>query len=230
MNTKHLSIKTWSEDDRPREKLIAKGAKSLSNAELIAIMLGSGNRSQSAVSLAQEILRYYNNNLSVIATLDIEDLTKFKGVGPAKAASIITTNEWMRRCKAIGPVPISKIQSSQNAYTLVAPHLLDLAHEEFYILLLKRNNEVIQIKNISKGGVSGTIADSKIIFKYCVQHLASGLILAHNHPSGNLQPSEADRQLTKKIKLAANSLDIKLLDHIIVGGSSYFSFADEGYL
>lgn len=224
-----LSIKAWAEDDRPREKLLLKGKHALSDAELIAILIGSGNRSESAVDLAKRILSSYDNNLDKLAKLGMSDLKNFSGMGEAKALSIIAALELgRRRISQVADSASMKITSSADAYRIVRPELDDLVHEEFYVLILNRSNVVVKKAQVSRGGMSSTIVDPKIVFKVAVNHGASGIILAHNHPSGSVKPSDQDIRLTKKLREGAEILDIALLDHIIVGDNTYFSFADEG--
>jgi DNA repair protein RadC len=224
---KNLKILNWAEEDRPREKLLLKGRSALSDAELIGILIGSGTISMSAVELAKHILIGSGNDLNELAKLNVKELQKFKGIGEAKAISIISALELGRRRKESDPVKKAKISSSEDIYNLMKPNLLDLMHEEFWIILLNRANHVLKKVQISSGGVSGTVADPKIIFKTALENLASAVILVHNHPSGNLKPSEADDSLTKKLKYAGALLDIPILDHIIFTNSNYFSFADE---
>ncbi len=231
MNTeKMLGIKSWSPDDRPREKLILKGKSALSDAELIAILLGSGTSSLSAVELAKKVLQPAGNNLHELARHTVKDLIKIKGIGEAKALTIVAALELGRRRKEIEGNEKPKIAGSRDAYEILKADLLDISHEEFWIVLLNRANRVIRKSQISQGGVAGTVADPKIIFKLALEELASGIILAHNHPSGNLTASQADLDLTKKLKDAGKLLDIQVLDHIIVAGQRYFSFADEGLI
>ena len=230
MENNRLTIKSWAEEDRPREKLILKGKSALSEAELIAILLGSGNKRQSAVELAQHILNHCQNNLASLAKLSIKDLQKFNGIGEAKAISVVAALELGRRRKESEPIKKVKINSSKDAFELLNGDLVDLQHEEFWIILLKRNNEVIRKEMLSKGGISGTVVDPKIIFKRALEESASALILAHNHPSGNLTASKEDIQLTDKLKEAGKSLDIPVLDHLIITDQAYFSFADQGLL
>ncbi len=227
---KRLNIKSWAEEDRPREKFAAKGKSSLSDAELIAILLGSGNRDETAVELGKRILSSVNNNLDALGKLDLAQLQKFKGVGEAKAISIAAALELGRRRKSSEIIKRAKINSSQLAYELVYDVLADLPHEEFWVLLLNRANQLIDKINISKGGVSGTVADVKLIFKPAIERLASGVIVCHNHPSGNLKASEADLRLTKKVVEAGKTLDIMVLDHLIVGHGNYLSLADQGLM
>ena len=222
-------INEWAEDDRPREKLLNKGKSTLSNAELIAILIGSGNKKQSAVELAQEIMDKAGNNLIELSKFTIQDLTsRFKGIGSAKAISIIAALELGKRRLMTQALEKKKITCSKDAYDILTPFLTDLYSEEFRILLLDRANKVIANLPIGQGGFSGTVADPKKIFKEALAHNSSGIILAHNHPSGNRKPSDADISLTKKLKRAGDDLEIHILDHIIVTNDGYYSFADEG--
>lgn len=225
-----LNIKSWAAEDRPREKLVLKGKSTLSDAELIAILLGTGTATMSAVDLAKKILLGADNNLNVLARLSIKELMKVKGIGEAKAISIVAALELGRRRKESDTDEKPKITSSKDAYDHIKSELLDIPHEEFWILLVNRANRIIKKHQISLGGVAGTVADPKIIFKLALEELASGIILVHNHPSGNLSASQADVDLTKKIKEAGKLLEIQVLDHIIIAGKNYFSFADEGIL
>jgi DNA repair protein RadC len=226
----NLNIKTWAEADRPREKLILKGKNSLSDAELIAILIGSGNRKESAVQLAKIILSSIENDLNKLGKLRMADLIKFKGIGEAKALTIVAALELGRRRKKADLIQRPTIKSSKDAYNNIAHKLIDLPHEEFWVIYLNKKNEVLKHENISKGGIDGTIADAKIIFKHAVELLASAIILCHNHPSGNLKPSNSDIQLTLKLKRTGNLLDTLVLDHLIIGEKDYFSFADEGMM
>ncbi len=221
MENKRLTIKRWAEEDRPREKLLLKGKSALSDAELIAILIGSGNKHQSAVELSQVILDHFENDLSSLAKVSVKDLQKFKGIGEAKAITIVAALELGRRRKSSDPIKKLKITSSKEAYKLLLGDLSDLRHEEFWLVFLKRNNEVIKKEMLSRGGISGTIVDSKMIFKRALEEIASGIILAHNHPSGNLNPSIEDISLTKKVKDAGKSLDIVILDHLIITENGY---------
>ncbi|MEM7107886.1 MAG: DNA repair protein RadC [Bacteroidota bacterium] len=227
---KSLNIKHWAEEDRPREKLSLKGKSVLSEAELIAILIRSGTPSLSAVDVAKGILNSVGNDLNQLAKLTVKDLTKFKGVGEAKAISIVAALELGRRRKDTENAKRPKIRSSKDAYEIMKSDLMDLTHEEFWCLLLNRSNVVIKKYLVSSGGVSGTVADPKLIFKAALEVLASGIILVHNHPSGNLEASQADINLTKKIKTAALALDISLHDHLIFTEQGYLSFADENLL
>jgi DNA repair protein RadC len=223
-------IRSWAEDDRPREKLLLKGRAVLSDAELIAILIGSGNNEESAVDLSKRILRSLDNDLGRLAKLNVKDLTRFKGIGEAKAISIIAALELGRRRKDSEPIKRPKIVTSQAAFELVYEHLCDLHHEEFWIVMLDRANLVLGIENVSKGGVTGTVVDPKMVFRPALQNLATAVILCHNHPSGKLQPSKEDIDLTRQLRLAGQSLDIAVVDHLIIGEGEYYSFADSGTL
>jgi DNA repair protein RadC len=225
-----FSIKNWNEDDRPREKLLLKGRTALSDAELIAILIGSGSRNESAVSLSQRILASADNNLSELGRLSIPELMEFKGIGEAKAISIVAAMELGRRRRTGEALERKKITSSNSVFEYVQPIIGELPHEEFWILYLNNSNKVIKSAQLSKGGITGTVVDVRLAFKEALQIGAVGIILAHNHPSGTLKPSQADIQLTKKLKIAGDSLDIKVLDHLIITEKAYFSFADENML
>ena len=228
--SKNISIKDWAGDDRPREKLLIKGKGALSDAELIAILIASGNRDESAVELSKRILQSLGNNLNRLAKLSVNDLIKFKGIGEAKAISIIASLELGRRRRTADVLEKDKIGGSKDAFQILQLKLEDLPHEEFWIVLLNRANKVIDTKLVGRGGVSSTVVDSKVIFSFALESLASGIILAHNHPSGNLKPSNSDIRLTKKIVDAGKIMEVPVLDHIIVGDNDYFSFADEGLI
>ena len=229
-STKSLTIKEWNEEDRPREKLILKGVNSLSDAEIIAILIGSGNRNETAVELSKKILNHFSNNLNQLAKASISDLQQFNGIGEAKAISIITALEMGKRRRLAAALSIPKISCSKDAFEIFQPIIGDISHEEFWILHLNNNNKVLEKQMISKGGLTGTLVDLRIIFKKSLELLSTGMILGHNHPSGKLKPSAADKQITNKIKDASTTLDIKVLDHLIVTQKAYFSFADEGIL
>ena len=224
----HLNIQSWAKEDRPREKLLLKGKAALSDAELVGILIGSGTKSQNAVDLAKLILQKVNNDLNELAKLSVADLMKSKGIGEAKAISIVSALELGRRRKNSTPQKKDKITCSKDAYELMKPDMLDNNHEEFWILLLNKSNGVIKKVPVSSGGLSGTITDPKIIFKLALDNLASGMVLIHNHPSGNLKPSDADIRLTKNLKEAGKLLEIQVLDHLIFTDNGYYSFADEG--
>lgn len=225
-----ISITDWDLADRPREKLMDKGRLSLSNAELIAILIGSGNREETAVELAKRILNSTNNSLNELGKKSISNLTDFKGIGEAKAISIIAALELGRRRKAEEVPQVESIKSSKDGYLQIKSVFEDLAHEEFWIICLSRANKILYKTQVSKGGVSGTVADIKVIFKTAIEQLASALIVAHNHPSGQLKPSQSDIQLTKKLVETGKIMDIPVLDHLIVTDAAYFSFADEGLI
>jgi len=225
-----LPIKSWAEDDRPREKLLLKGKSALSDAELIAILLGSGSRNESAVDLAKKILNDVGDNLIELSKLSISDLMKFKGIGEAKAISIIAALEFGKRRREAEALEKKIISSSRDAFEILQKDTSDKPYEEFWILLLNRGNKVLGKACVGEGGMSGTVVDPKKIFKIAIENNAAGIILCHNHPSGSLKPSDSDIKLTRKIKEAGLNLDISVLDHIIIGEEKYYSFADEGML
>ena len=225
-----ISIKAWAEEDRPREKLSAQGRRALTDAELIAILIGSGSRTETAVELSKRILHHYDNDLNKLAKASIQELSNFRGIGEAKAISIIAALEIGRRRDDTEVKAVESILSSKDAYNLMRRHLVDLNHEEFWIILLGRSSKVLGKELISKGGLSGTVADPKIIFHIALQHQASGIILIHNHPSGNLKPSQLDISLTKRLSEAGRLLDIQIFDHLIIGDTGYYSFGDEALL
>ena len=225
-----FSIKNWSQDDQPREKLRDKGRATLSDAELVAILIGSGNRDESAVDLCKRILASVDNNLSELGRLSIKQLMQFKGIGEAKAISIAAALELGRRRRGEEALEKKKITSSASVFELMQPVLGDLPHEEFWIIYLNNSNKVLLKQQQSKGGITGTLVDVRLVLKKALEVGATSLILAHNHPSGTLVPSKADKQLTQKLKQAAISLDIKVLDHLIVTEKAYFSFADDNLL
>ncbi|WP_067147316.1 RadC family protein [Pseudotamlana agarivorans] len=225
-----FSIKHWSQDDQPREKLLYKGKTALSDAELVAILIGSGNRDESAVALCKRILASTNNNLSALGRLSIKQLMAFKGIGEAKAITILAALELGRRRRGEEALERYKINSSRSVFELMQPVIGELHHEEFWIIYLNNSNKVLQKNQQSKGGITGTLVDVRLVLKTALEVGATGIILAHNHPSGTLKPSEADKQITQKLKNAAHSLDIQVLDHLIITESAYFSFADESLL
>ncbi len=226
--TSYRSINAWAEEDRPREKMLLKGYQSLSDAELIAILLGSGSVGVSAVSLAQEILASVENNLHELGKRSIKELQRFKGIGEAKAIGIAAALELGRRRQISDLRERPRVASSRDAFKVIAPLLTDLHHEEFWLLLLNKASEVVAREKLSTGGSAGTVADVKIAFKTALDARASAIIAVHNHPSGNLKPSDADMDLTRKMKEAGKILDLPLLDHLIVSERGYYSFADEG--
>ncbi len=225
-----FSIKHWSDDDKPREKLVNKGRSVLSDAELIAILIGSGSRSESAVELSKRILLSVDNNLNELGRLSIKQLMQFKGIGEAKAVTIAAALEIGRRRRGEEAQKIDKINSSKDAFEILQPIMGELEHEEFWILYLNNSNKVILKAQLSKGGITGTLVDVRLIMKQSLELGAVGIILAHNHPSGTLKPSAADKEITQKIKKASESLDIKVLDHLIVTQKNYYSFADNQVL
>ena len=221
-------ITNWSEADKPREKLMLKGKSILSDAELIAILIGSGSRSESAVDLSKRILASVDNNLNALGKLSLSQLMQFNGIGEAKAISIIAALELGRRRRGEDAVELKKITSSKIIFEIMQPIIGELPHEEFWIIYMNNSNKVISKSQLSKGGITGTLVDVRIVFKTALEMGATALILCHNHPSGTLIPSDADKQITRKLKLAGDSLEIKVLDHLIVTETSYYSFADEG--
>jgi len=225
-----IKITEWAVEDRPREKLIIKGAASLSDAELLGILISSGTKEKSAVDLGRELLSSAGNNLNTLGKLSVGDLKKINGIGAAKAVTIIAALELGRRRKLAEALHSQKINNSKDIAEIFQPLLSDLPHEEFWILFLNRSNRVISKMKLSQGGVSGTVTDTKIIMKKAIEHLASGIALCHNHPSGNINPSEADIQITNKIKESGQLLDILLHDHLIISDKDYYSFADNGLL
>lgn len=225
-----LTIKNWALDDRPREKLLAKGKTVLSDAELIAILIGSGNRNESAVALSKRILQTVDGNINALAKLSVEKLTEFNGIGQAKAITIITALELGKRRQLEIALEKPKITCSKDVFNIMQPVIGDFDHEEFWVLFLNNSNKVVVKSQVSKGGLTATIVDVRLLFKRALELACVGLIVCHNHPSGKLQPSSADRNITQKIKEAGVILDIKLLDHLIITQKAYFSFADEGIL
>jgi DNA repair protein RadC len=226
----NLSIRNWALEDRPREKLMLKGIQSLSESELLSLLIGSGTRKASAVELARQVMNMAGNNLDKLGKFAVSDLKKLNGIGQARAITIVAALELGRRRKLTEAPDGLKITGSQDAFTLMGPVLSDLAHEEFWVLFLNRSNRVIEKRKISQGGITGTVTDIRIILKLALDHLATSLILCHNHPSGNLQPSEADISITRRVKESAALMDISLLDHLIIAGKSYFSLADESLM
>ncbi len=226
----YFPIRHWSEDDRPREKLLLKGKAALSDAELIAILIGSGSRNESAVDLSKRILKSFDNNLNALGKSTIEQLLQFKGIGEAKAITIQAAMELGRRRRTEEALELLKINSSQSVFDIMQPLLGELAHEEFWIIYLNNANKIISKFQLSKGGITGTLVDVRLVFKTALSLGAVGIILTHNHPSGTLKPSESDKQITQKLKIAGEQLDIKVLDHLIITETSYFSFSDEGIL
>lgn len=224
----NFSIKNWAEDDKPREKLMLKGKQALSDAELIAILIGSGSRNESAVSLSKRILASVDNNLNALGKLSLKQLMDFKGIGEAKAISIAAALELGRRRRLEETVELKKISSSKAVFDIMQPLIGELPHEEFWVLFLNNSNKVIHKSQLSKGGMTGTIVDIRMIFKIAFEQNATSIILTHNHPSGKLEASNADKEITQKLKLAGEQLEIKVLDHVIITEKGYLSFQDEG--
>ena len=224
------ALTTWAVEERPREKVMANGVQYLSDAELLAILIGSGTRQVTAVELARQILRGAGSSLQDLGRQGIGELVRIKGVGPAKAISIMAALELGRRRAGIRNSGKTAVKSSETVYKLFHPLVGDLEHEEFWLLMLNRANRVLGRYKVSQGGLSGTVIDTRIILKKALDNLASSIIVCHNHPSGNKQPSDADVKITEKLKKAAEMLEIKLLDHVIIADKSYFSFADEGLI
>ncbi len=232
MSTEHkyFSIKNWKEDDRPREKLVLKGKNTLSDAELIAILIRSGSRDDSAVDLAKRILTFTNNNLNELAKLTVNDLIQFKGIGEAKAVAVITALELGRRRRLEEALVKPKITSSKAVFDIMQPIIGELPHEEFWVLYLNNSNKIIYKDQLSSGGITGTLVDVRILFKKALELSSVAIILCHNHPSGSLKPSKSDIDLTRKIQEGGKSLDIKILDHLLITEKAYFSFADSNLI
>lgn len=226
----YTPINQWAEDDRPREKFLLKGKAALSDSELLAILIGSGSRNESAVQLSQRILASANNNLNHLGKLSIQQLMDFKGIGEAKAISIAAALELGRRRRSEDAVELDKITSSKAVFNIMQPLIGELLHEEFWVLFLNNSNKVIHKAQLSKGGMTGTVVDTRIIFKTALEYNAISLILTHNHPSGKLLASESDKEITRKLQLAGKQMEIMVLDHVIITESSFYSFADEGIL
>jgi DNA repair protein RadC len=225
-----FSIKQWAKDDRPREKLLLKGPAALSNSELIAILINNGTKDKSAVELAQEVLRAGKDNLNDLGKMSVKELMKIKGIGEAKAISIAAAMELGRRREAYSSTDRQYIKDSKDIANFLQPLLKDHKHEVFAVVFLNRANKINHFEIVSQGGITGTVADPRVILKKALEEDAVSIVLCHNHPSGSLKPSRADEELTKKIKEAASFLDIKVLDHVIVSEDGYYSFADDGIL
>ena len=224
----YTPINQWAEDDRPREKFLLKGKSTLSDSELLAILIGSGSRNESAVQLCQRILASSENNLNTLGKMSVSQLMQFKGIGEAKAISIAAALELGRRRRAEDAIELKKITSSKAVFDIMQPIIGELPHEEFWVLYLNNSNKVIYKAQLSKGGITGTVVDIRIIFKMAFEQNATGLILSHNHPSGKLIASEADLKITKRVKEAGQTLEIQVLDHLIITEKGYLSFQDEG--
>jgi DNA repair protein RadC len=228
---KHLNIKAWKEEDRPREKFLIHGAKSLSDAELLAIIIGSGNASETAVELSRRILHSVESNLDELGKLEISTLIKnFNGIGNAKAITIAAALELGRRRKITEPIEKPKILASKDVFEIFYQKMADIPHEEFWMLLLNRANKIIAQVRLTQGGTGQTVVEIPHVLKTAIDKLASGIIVCHNHPSGNIQPSEQDIKITQKLSAACKIVDIALLDHLIVGNNTYYSFADNGLI
>jgi len=225
-----FSIKNWSDDDKPREKLVQKGRSVLTDAELVAILIGSGSRNESAVELSKRILGSVNNNLNELGKLSPKQLMQFKGIGEAKAVTIAAALEMGRRRRGEDVLKIRKISSSRDAFEILQPIIGELEHEEFWILYLNNANKILHRSQLSKGGLTGTLVDVRIVMKKALELGAVAIILSHNHPSGTLKPSQADKEVTQKLRSAAQALDIKILDHLIITQKDYYSFADNNIL
>lgn len=225
-----VPITEWANADQPREKLLEKGKGILTDAELIGILIGSGSKTETAVELARRILSSVGNDLNALGKLNVAQLCTFKGIGEAKAISILAALELGKRMKVLESPQRIRINNSKLVFEAIRNEISDLLHEEFWVLYLDRSNHIIRKSNISKGGVSGTVVDARIIFKQAIENLASSIVLCHNHPSGNLKPSEEDIRITKKLKDAGKLVEIAIIDHIIIAGNNFFSFADEGLL
>lgn len=230
MKPNSSTIKAWAEEDRPREKMLAKGKEALSDAELVAILLGSGNSEETAVDLARHVLKDVGDNLINLSKLSIKELMAYRGIGEAKAVTIAAALELGRRRRFAETASTRSIRNSRDAFEHFYLKMSDLTHEQFWIMMLNHANNIIKIEQIGVGGLSSTIADPKKIFKAAIENQASAVMLCHNHPSGNLEPSNNDRKLTKNIVNGAKYFDIKILDHIIIGINNYYSFADSGEL
>ena len=225
-----LGIKAWAEADRPREKLLQQGRRQLTDAELIAILIGSGNKNETAVDLSKRILASCQNDLDKLSQLGVKELSRFKGIGEAKAITIVAALELGRRRNGASAAEIQKVLSSVDAFKMIKTELADLPHEEFWLLLLNRANVMVGKHFMSKGGQAGTVIDPKMVFKIAIEHSAASMVLVHNHPSGNLKPICSDVDITRKLVELGNLMEIKIFDHIIVHNNKFLSLADEGYI
>ena len=230
MQEQKYSIRQWAKDDRPREKLLSKGSEALSDSELLAILIHNGTREKSAVELAKDVIRLGKNNLSELGKISIKELMKIKGIGEAKAITIAAALELGRRRQAGNSLEKPVVSNSSDVANYLQTILKDYRHEVFGVLFLNRSNKINHFEIVSEGGITGTVADPRVILRHALESDAVSIILCHNHPSGSLKPSRADEELTSKIKEAAKYFDIKVLDHMIVSDAGYFSFADEGLL
>ena len=225
-----LSIQSWHESDRPREKFLEFGRQSVSDSELLAILIATGSKNESALDLSKKILASVGNDLNELGKLSIYDLTRFNGIGKVKALTLISAMELGRRRKIQRPSEKNKISCSQDVFEVIFGEMEDLNYESFWVLFLDRNNQLIKKIEHSRGGVSATVVDARMIFKAAIEHLASGIILCHNHPSGNLNPSEQDKSITSRLKEAGKLIEVNVLDHLIIAGKDFYSFADNGIL
>lgn len=224
------AIKFWAEEDRPREKLVHKGRNAMSDVELLAILIGSGSKDLTAVELARSILNDAGNDLNKLGKKSISDLKKYKGIGEAKAVSIYASLELARRKQKVSSEKKHQILSSQQCYSYLYPKFADLDHEQFFTLFLNRKNVVIGMEQISKGGISSTVVDGKIVFRKALEVKCTAMIIAHNHPSGSVYPSESDKVLTRSLIKFGKMIDLPILDHLIITDNDYFSFADAGLI
>ncbi|MDL2290149.1 DNA repair protein RadC [Paludibacteraceae bacterium OttesenSCG-928-F17] len=226
---KRLTIREWAEDDRPREKMLKKGSGSLSDAELLAILIGSGNKDESAVELSKRIMREYKNNLNELAASQISDLCKrFNGIGEAKAVTIMAALELGKRRKTNEIIERKQIKNSQHLFELFEPYLIDLPHEEFWVAYLNSANKVIEVKRLTQGGIQQTVVDVPMLLKKSLEKSAVSIAVAHNHPSGQNYASREDENITKQIKAGCDAIGIRFLDHIIIAKGRYYSFVDNG--
>jgi len=230
MFTTKTTIKMWAEDDRPREKMLLKGRHALSDSELIAILIGSGTREMSAVEVAQKLLETAHHNLSEFSKMNIEELCAVKGIGEAKAVTIVAALELGRRRKEISNQKRSPITSSEMIYQHMRPYFEDLKYEQFYVIILNRRNYILDTCLVSQGGMTGTVVDGKIIFQKAIEKKAEAIILSHNHPGGTMRPSQQDIDLTRKLKSFGDLIEIRIIDHVIFTENGFYSFADSGQL
>lgn len=228
--TDSISIKHWSDEDKPREKFLYKGPLSVSNAELLAILIGTGVKQETAVDLAKRILKASNNKLEQLGNASVNYLMNFKGIGRAKAVTIAAALEIGRRRGYEKKASVTRIAKSEDVFDLLRPLLSDLLHEEFWILYLNNSNQVLKKARLSMGGITGTLVDTRLVMKQALQVNAVAIVLSHNHPSGTLKPSQSDKNVTKKLCIAGKALDIKVLDHVIIANDKYFSFADNNLI
>lgn len=225
-----IGIKSWAVEDRPREKMISKGIYSLTDTELIAILISSGNSRESAVELSRRIMESTRHNLHELGKLNCDELKKFRGIGQAKAVTLLAAMELGRRRNQSEALENEQIKGSRDAANYIRPSIGDLSWEEFWVIFLNRQNKVIDRQKLSQGGITGTVIDVRLVLKLALEKHATSLILCHNHPSGNLEPSDADKKITRQLKDAATLMEIPVMDHLIITQSGFFSFADDGLL